>query len=109
MQVDVRDEGGVVFIEPAGDIDGKRRRNSRTRCSASCSPVPHRCQFERVAFMSSAGLRLLLRIYRDAKSKAAKVVLTKVNTNIRDSMSATGFLSFFVLRDSVQDDIWEKG
>ena len=57
--------------------------------------------------MSSAGLRSMLLIYREAKSRGAKVVLAEVNKDIRGSMSATGFLSFFVVRDSVQDAMKE--
>ena len=47
--------------------------------------------------MSSAGLRSMLLIYRAAKAKDAKVVLAGINKDIRSSMSATGFLTFFVL------------
>jgi anti-sigma B factor antagonist len=110
MQVDVRDDRGVVFIEPAGDIDGKTASEFENKVLGLVQPGARIVvNFERVAFVSSAGLRSLLLIYREAKSKAAKVVLTKVNNDIRGSMSATGFLTFFVVRDSVQDDIWEKG
>jgi hypothetical protein len=45
----------------------------------------------------------MLLIYREAKSKKATVVLSEVNKDIRNSMSATGFLSFFVVSDSLQD------
>jgi anti-sigma B factor antagonist len=62
-----------------------------------------------VDFMSSAGLRSMLLIYQQAKSKDAKVVLTGINNDIRKSMSATGFLAFFVVADTVQDAISQLG
>jgi hypothetical protein len=37
------------------------------------------------------------------------VVLAQVNKDIRGSMSATGFLSFFVVCDSVLDGMREAG
>jgi hypothetical protein len=37
------------------------------------------------------------------------VVLTGVNNDIRASMSATGFLAFFVVVDGVQDAILQLG
>jgi anti-anti-sigma regulatory factor len=51
----------------------------------------------------------VLLIYREAKSKDAKVVLAEVNNDIRSSMSATGFLAFFVLCDSEEESFWEMG
>jgi anti-sigma B factor antagonist len=110
MQVDVRDDGGIVLIEPVGDIDGKTAPEFQDRVLGLVQPQARIVlNLERVAFMSSAGLRSMLLIYREAKSKDAKVVLAEINKNIRNSMSATGFLSFFVVCDSVQDGIQAMG
>ena len=108
MQVDVRDDGGIVLIEPVGDIDGKTAPDFQEQVLARLQPKARIVlSLARVPFMSSAGLRSMLLIYREAKSKGAKVVLTEVNKDIRGSMSATGFLSFFVVRDSVEDAMKE--
>jgi anti-sigma B factor antagonist len=110
MQVDVRSDGGIVLIEPVGDIDGKTASEFQDKVLGLVQPRARMVLIlKRVAFMSSAGLRAMLLIYREAKSKDAKVVLAEVNKDIRSSMSATGFLAFFVLRDSVQDSISEMG
>ena len=106
MQVDVRDDGGIIFIEPAGDIDGKTAPEFQDKVIGLVQPLARIVlNMKLVAFMSSAGLRSMLLIYREAKSKNAKVVLAEVNKDIRSSMSATGFLAFFVLCDSVPDAI----
>ena len=108
MQVDVRDDGGIVFIEPVGDIDGKTAPEFQERVLGLVQPSARIVlNLKRVAFMSSAGLRSVLLIYREAKSKGAQVLLADINKDIRSSMSAAGFLAFFVLCDSVQDSIWE--
>ena len=110
MQVDVCDDGGIVFIEPVGDIDGKTAPEFQDRVLGLVQPLARIVlNLKQVAFMSSAGLRSVLLIYREAKSKNAKVVLVDVNNDIRGSMSATGFLPFFILCDSVPDIIWETG
>ncbi len=110
MQVDVRNDGGIVVIEPVGDIDGKTASEFQDKVLGLVQPQARIVlSLERVDFMSSAGLRSMLLIYREAKSKDAQVVLAQVNKNIRNSMSATGFLSFFVVRDSVQDGIQAVG
>jgi len=106
MQVDVRDDSGIVVIEPVGDIDGKTAPEFQNKVLGLLQPQARIVlNLEGVAFMSSAGLRSMLLIYREASSKGAKVVLAAINKNIRNSMSATGFLSFFVVCDSVQDGI----
>ena len=110
MQVDVRNEGDIVVVELVGDIDGKTAPEFQARVLDLVKPRSRIVvSLERVAFMSSAGLRTMLLIYREAKSKDAKVVLAQVNQDIRRSMAATGFLPFFVLSDSVQDAILGLG
>lgn len=110
MQVDIRDDGGIVYIEPNGDIDGKTAPEFHDAMLKLVLPRARIVlNMERVAFMSSAGLRSMLLIYREAKSKDAKIVLAGVNSDIRKSMSATGFLPFFVVADSVPDAILHAG
>ena len=106
MQVDIRDDGSIVFIEPVGDIDGKTAPEVHDKVFKLLLPQARIVlNLERVAFMSSAGLRSMLLISREAKAKNAKVVLAGINSDIRGSMSATGFLAFFVVGDTVQDAI----
>jgi anti-sigma B factor antagonist len=110
MQINVREHAGVVFIEPAGDIDGKTAPELLDALTNLVKPKARIVlNMGQVAFMSSAGLRSMLLIYQQAKSKDAKVVLTGVNSDIRKSMSATGFLAFFVVADTVQDAISRLG
>ena len=110
MQVDIRDDDGVVFIEPEGEIDGKTAPEFHDSVLKLVVPQARIVlNMERVGFMSSAGLRSMLLIYREAKSKDAKVVLAGVHSEIRKSMSATGFLAFFVVADSVRDAILRTG
>jgi anti-sigma B factor antagonist len=110
MQIDIRDEAGVVLIDPAGDIDGKSAPEFHQAASNLIKPQARIVlNLGRVAFMSSAGLRSMLLVYQQAKEKDAKVVLTGVNGDILKSMSATGFLRFFVVADTVQDAISKVG
>ncbi len=110
MQIDVREDSGVVFVEPVGDVDGKTAPELLDAVTNLIKPKARIVlNMGRIAFMSSAGLRSMLLIYQQAKAKDAKVVLTGVNIDIRKSMSATGFLAFFVVADTVQDAISRVG
>lgn len=104
MEVNVRDDAGIVMVEPVGDIDGKTAPDFQTQVlDLVQSEARLILDMQQVAFVSSAGLRALLLIYREAKSRNAKLVLVGINKDIRNSMSATGFLAFFVVCDSVAD------
>ncbi len=110
MQIDVREDSGVVFVEPVGDVDGKTAPELLDAVTNLIKPKARIVlNMGRIAFMSSAGLRSMLLIYQQAKAKDTKVVLTGVNSDIRKSMSATGFLAFFVVADTVQDAISRVG
>jgi anti-sigma B factor antagonist len=110
MHAEIRRDGAVAIIELEGDIDSKTAPAFQEQVRALVQPQTRLViNLDRVAFMSSAGLRALLLIYREAKARAAKVVLTGVNQDIRNTMSATGFLSFFVVCASVQEGIEAAG
>ncbi|WP_294540616.1 STAS domain-containing protein [uncultured Rhodoblastus sp.] len=110
MKIVVSEDGGVVFIEPVGFIDGKTAPEFHDAVLALLKPKARTVlNMTQVDFMSSAGLRSMLLIYQQAKSKEAKIVLTGVNNDIRKSMSATGFLAFFIVAETVQDAISQLG
>ena len=58
-----------------------------------------------VPYMSSAGLRLLLSIYRQITAQAARSPWPAVVDEIKDTMSVTGFLKFFVVHDTVAEAV----
>ncbi|MBF0336227.1 MAG: STAS domain-containing protein [Nitrospirae bacterium] len=60
---------------------------------------------KKVSFLSSAGLRMLMLIYRQMKSRNGKVVLVSVMEEIVEVMKMTGFINFFVIADDVQAGI----
>jgi anti-sigma B factor antagonist len=110
MQIDVRTEGATVLVEPVGDIDAKTAPEFQERVLGLVRPNARIVlSLARVPFMSSAGLRSMLLLYREARARDARVVLTDLNKDIRNSMSATGFLSFFDVRDSLRDGMLAVG
>lgn len=54
-----------------------------------------------VAYMSSAGLRMLLSVYRSVSAKQGRVVLVGLSDELTDTMSMTGFLGYFTLAGSL--------
>lgn len=58
-----------------------------------------------VTFMSSAGLRLLLTTYREVAERNGRVAVANLADELKDTMSATGFLSFFTVHDDVNTGV----
>ncbi|WP_313951971.1 anti-sigma factor antagonist [Accumulibacter sp.] len=56
-----------------------------------------------VSYMSSAGLRMLLLLYRQAAAHNGRVALAGLAESIRDTMEVTGFLKFFTVANSVEE------
>jgi anti-sigma B factor antagonist len=59
--------------------------------------------FTSVDYVSSAGLRLLLVVYRKMQTESRRLVLAAVKDDIKQVMSHTGFLPFFTLAASESD------
>ena len=91
---------GIHVVELAGELD------------ANTSPVAQReimplagtgqsilLDMSGVTFMSSAGLRLLLSTYRQVSTLGGAIALSGLSEELRDTMSMTGFLSFFAIHD----------
>lgn len=96
--VAVTNEGDVTIIELEGSIDGKTapqvREDIRPALEGTSLAI---LDLTKVGYLSSAGLRLLLLVYREFAAKNGKLVLVGVSEDIKAVMSHTGFLSFFTL------------
>jgi anti-sigma B factor antagonist len=60
--------------------------------------------FSKMTYMSSAGLRVLLLVHRRAQRSGARIVLTGLIPDVREVMSATGFLDFFEVANGAERD-----
>lgn len=91
-----RDNTTTIFLK--GEIDGKKApilRDELKPILANADDVV--LDMTGVDYLSSAGLRLMLLIYRDFAAKNKKLVLAGLSREIEEVMSYTGFLNFFQL------------
>jgi anti-sigma B factor antagonist len=58
-----------------------------------------------VPFVSSAGLRTMLLIYRQAQIMNSSVALVGLSEELHDVLTATGFLAFFVVADTLSEAV----
>ena len=104
MEITVDTSDKVTVITMAGEIDGKTAPLAQEQILPLCKEGSRvLLDMSQVSYMSSAGLRLMLMLYRQATSAQATLALIGLSDDLRDTMSATGFLSYFTIYDTVED------
>jgi anti-sigma B factor antagonist len=102
VNVTARADGAVTVLEVSGEIDGQCAPAFVEQVRGSLAPEGRLLlDFAGVTFLSSAGLRALLLTHREAAGRRARLVLVGLSEDLRTTMSATGFLKFFVVHESV--------
>ena len=88
----------VTVVELEGSIDGKTAPQIREDIRPALEDAKLAIlDLTKVGYLSSAGLRLLLLVYREFTAKNGQLVLVGVSDDIQSVMSHTGFLNFFTL------------
>jgi len=94
----VTKQGDVTIIELEGSIDGKTAPQIREDIRPALDETQKAVlDLTKVVYLSSAGLRLLLLVYREFTARNGKLVLAGVSPDIQAVMSHTGFITFFTL------------
>lgn len=102
MDVSIQSRNNITHIKVVGEIDAATAPTLMAQVTPWATPA---CRIvidmSEVPYMSSAGLRVLLALYRSVTVSNGKVILVGVVEEIGDTMSATGFLNFFTMADDV--------
>ena len=106
MQVTIKSINGVVLIELEGSLDGKTAPEVQKQVLPSAEGQNRVIlDMTKVNYVSSAGLRVLLLLYRQLKAKGGRIALVGMTEEIKDVMSNTGLLNFFLIADSLKEGI----
>ncbi|PID56142.1 anti-sigma B factor antagonist [candidate division KSB3 bacterium] len=96
----------VSLIELAGDIDGKTAGEIQERIFPDVETASKiLVNMHEVEYMSSAGLRMLLLLYRQVRKKSGQIALVGLSEDIKDIMSVTGFLEYFRVCDTIEEGL----
>lgn len=110
MDITQRKVGDVTVVEIAGEIDGSTAPEAQAQIvplAADGAKVV--IDMSGVGYMSSAGLRMLLVVYRTVAGQGGKVALSGLSQDLEDTMSLTGFLEFFDHYKSVEEAVAAVG
>ncbi len=104
MDVTIDTSDGFSVVALAGEVDGRTAPVVQDKVVPVLGPDSKvLLDLSAVTFLSSAGLRLLLVLYRQAAAAKGKLALVAVPEEVQDTMSATGFLSHFSLYENVPE------
>ena len=96
MEINQEEVGNATVFTIEGDIDGNTAPDAQAQIMPLASPdAKIAVDMSGVAYMSSAGLRMLLVIYRTIMGQGGKVVLVGLSEELQDTMTLTGFMDFF--------------
>jgi anti-sigma B factor antagonist len=103
MEIRIKEHAGLKIAELRGDIDGK----TASAVLDALSPLVSAgngmiVDMSGVEYMSSAGLRMLLTLYRQAAASQGSLVLVGLSEDIQETMDTTGFLAHFSIAQDVQ-------
>jgi anti-sigma B factor antagonist len=103
MDINVKATQGVTVVEMAGELTWESAPAAERRI-LEAAPEGGRMilDLNRVSYMSSAGLRLLLVVYRTVADRGGRVLLVGLSEDLADTMAHTGFLDFFAHHDTLE-------
>lgn len=106
MQINLKNLEDVKVAELIGDIDSATAPEVQSKIlSLVDSGTKILLDMSQVSYMSSAGLRILLSLFRQTTAKNGKLVLVGLSEDLEDTMSVTGFLSFFTTSKTVEEGL----
>jgi anti-sigma B factor antagonist len=106
VEVTTRIVGTVTVVALAGELDSSAAPGVQDRLRSIVTADDRiLVDLSGVPYMSSAGLRTMLLLYRQAQSVNTAVALVGLSAELRAMMGATGFLGFFAVDDTVADGV----
>lgn len=108
MEINIKTIDQVTIVEMAGELDGKTAPQAQEQVAPFTKAGGKIIlDMTQVTYMSSAGLRMLLSMYRQLSSNDGRIALVGLAEELKDTMSITGFLSYFTTCDTLEAGLTE--
>lgn len=106
MDIQTKMIDDILVINLTGEINGRNAHDVQDQLLPLAQPdCKLLLNMSNVSYMSSAGLRTLLMLYRHIDSQSGCIALCNLQEMIQDMMSVTGFLDFFTAHASEAEGI----
>lgn len=106
MELSKHMRDGVTVVALDGDLDSHSAPEAHAGIAELLPGAGSMLlDLRRVRYMSSAGLRVLLLVYRRARQEHVRLALAGLPDEVRAVMAATGFLDAFTVTPTVNDGV----
>jgi anti-sigma B factor antagonist len=103
MDIITRTIGDATLATLRGELDGKTAPIAHEEIVPLCRKGGKLVlNLGEVNYMSSAGLRLMLLLYRQMRAVQGELVLVGLSEDLKNTMAATGFLDYFKMAETVE-------
>lgn len=103
MDINLKNHQDTIIADMTGDIDGKTSSFVQEKLLPVLIPQNKIIlNLTKVNYLSSAGLRVLLNLYKQATAKDSQLILVGLSEEVSDIMEITGFLKFFTITNTVE-------
>ena len=98
MNVTKKQTGSELLVEIEGDINTTTAPELHADVAENLEGITNLIiDFKKVDYVSSAGLRVLLVMYKTMNGQGGEMVIRNVNSEVMDVFSMTGFDSFLTI------------
>ena len=108
MEISSKKVEDVTVVEIIGELTAQTTGVAQEKVlQMAATSAKMILDMSRVAFMSSAGLRLLLVLYRTIAGRGSKILLVGLSEDLQNTMSLTGFLDLIHHHDTLEAGLAE--
>jgi anti-sigma B factor antagonist len=96
IDINIDKVGNVLVVGLAGELDSVSSTDVQDKLMTVIENEERiLLDMANVSYMSSAGLRTLLTLYRRIRNQSGRIIITELQDEVRQVMEITGFLDFF--------------
>jgi anti-sigma B factor antagonist len=104
LEIHIEQQGQTAIVELAGQLNSTTTIDVQDQVLALAETNQNiLLDMNRVTYLSSAGLRLLLLLYRRINDNHGMLALSGLTEEITDIMAMTGFLDLFTIYENRAD------
>lgn len=97
MEIKVKQENDTVMIMPVGRLDTTTAPQFEQELKKHLSLSNLQVDFKNLEYISSAGLRVLLAVYKQVTKQGGSMKLCNLNDQVMEVFEITGFKKIFKL------------
>ena len=105
MDVDMVRESGALIFKPEGHVDGSNSQEFQQALETAITDDDSAVimELERLTYISSAGLRVILTIGRALQQRGAKLAICALSPGVSDVFQVSGFDQLLTVTDSREE------